>query len=73
MVQVIEVSNSTNYINQYLTLSKELEFYLDSSMPNIDKQNKILAKINILSNWIRNDNTISYEDKYAILGDELYD
>lgn len=65
-------SNSTNYINQYLTMYKELEFYLDSSMPNIDKQNKLLSKINILSDWIRNDNTISDEDKHTLLGDELY-
>lgn len=73
MVQAIEVSNSTNYIEQYLNLCKELEFYLDSSMPNLNKQNELLARINRLSNWIRNDDTLSYEDKFALLGDDMYE
>lgn len=66
-------SNSTNYIKQYLNLYDELESYLDSSMPNLNKQNELLARINRLSNWIRNDDTLSHEDKYALLGDEIYE
>lgn len=73
MVQAIEVSNSTNYIKQYLNLCDELESYLDSSMPNLNKQNELLARINRLSNWIRNDDTLSYEDKFALLGDDMYE
>lgn len=66
-------NNSTNYIEQYLNLCDELESYLDSSMPNLNKQNELLARINRLSDWIRNDNTLSYEDKYALLGDDMYE
>lgn len=66
-------SNSTNYIKQYLNLCDELESYLGSSMPNLNKQNELLAKINRLSNWIRNDDTLLYEDKYALLGDDMYE
>lgn len=66
-------NNSTNYIKQYLNLCDELESYLDSSMPNLNKQNELLARINRLSNWIRNDDTLSYEDKYALLGDDMYE
>ena len=65
-------NNSTNYIKQYLNLCDELESYLDSSMPNLNKQNELLARINRLSNWIRND-TLSYEDKFALLGDDMYE
>ena len=42
-------------------------------MPNLNKQNELLAKINRLSNWIRNDDTLLYEDKYALLGDDMYE
>ena len=77
MVQVTEESNLINYIDEFMNLCDQLEFYyqnywLNSSTPNIDEQNKLLAKVNKLSNWIRNDNTISDEDKYTLLGDELY-
>lgn len=66
-------NNSTNYIKQYLNLCDELESYLDSSMPNLNKQNELLARINRLSDWIRNDDTLSYRDKYALLGDDMYE
>lgn len=66
-------NNPTNYIKQYLNLCDELESYLDSSMPNLNKQNELLARINRLSNWIRNDDTLSHEDKYTLLGDDMYE
>lgn len=66
-------NNPTNYIKQYLNLCDELESYLDSSIPNLNKQNELLARINRLSNWIRNDDTLSHEDKYTLLGDDMYE
>ena len=73
MVQAIEVSNPTNYINQYILLMNEVTRIHESSMPNYNKAEELLQKANKFIPWIRNDNTISDEDKYAILGDELYD
>lgn len=69
----VQQSNSTNYINQYILLMNEVTRIYESSMPNYNKAEELLQKANRFIPWIKNDNTLCFEDKYAILGDELYD
>lgn len=62
-----------NYITKYISLMSEVTKIYESSMPNYNKAEELLQKANKFTPWIRNDDTLSYEDKYTLLGDEIYE
>lgn len=62
-----------NYITKYISLMNEITRIYESSMPNYNKAEELLQKDNKFILWIRNDDTLSYEDKFALLGDDMYE
>ena len=56
-----------NYIELYLSKIKLLQHSLDSPMPNLNEQNKLLEQINKLTQMINNDRTISIDIKSKLL------
>lgn len=65
--------STINYITKYILLMDEVTRIYESSIPNYNEAEMLLQKANRFIPWIRNDDELSDEDKYALLGDEIYE